>query len=70
MNACDVQPQAGDLGIVNARIIAPGDAARSVLVDRMPRRDSFGMPPVGSDIVDADGVALLTAWINGLANCN
>jgi uncharacterized repeat protein (TIGR03806 family) len=49
-NACDAQPQAGDLGIINARIIAPGDATRSVLVDRMQRRDTFGMPPIGSDI--------------------
>jgi hypothetical protein len=29
-NACDVQPQAGDPGLTNARIIAPGDATRFV----------------------------------------
>jgi hypothetical protein len=28
------------------------------------------MPPLGSTIVDADGVTLLTDWINGLAGCN
>jgi hypothetical protein len=53
-----------------ARIIAPGDALRSVLVERMNRRDPVGMPPLGSSIVDADGVTLVTDWINGLANCN
>jgi uncharacterized repeat protein (TIGR03806 family) len=69
-NACDAVPQAGDLGLANPRIIAPGDAARSVLVARANARDSDGMPPLGSAIPDSAGVALLTSWINGLASCN
>jgi len=69
-NACDVAPDAGDLGIPNALIIAPGDPLRSVLVARTNRRDVDGMPPLGSTVVDADGVTLLTDWITGLANCN
>jgi hypothetical protein len=69
-NACDVVPDAGDLGLPMARIIAPGNAAQSVLVERTNRRDVDGMPPLGSTVVDADGVALLSNWINGLANCN
>ena len=69
-NACNVVPQAGDLGIANARIIAPGEAARSVLVARANRRDASGMPPLGSTIVDSAGVALLTNWVNSLAGCN
>lgn len=69
-NACDAVPQAGDLGIVMPRIIAPGDAARSVLVARTNRRDVAGMPPLGSTVVDAAGVALLTDWVTGLADCN
>jgi uncharacterized repeat protein (TIGR03806 family) len=69
-NACDIVPDAGDLGLNMARIIAPGDASRSVLVERMTLRDSDSMPPLGSNIVDAFGVTLVTDWINGLANCN
>ena len=69
-NACDVVPDAGDLDLVMARVIAPGDASRSVLVERTKRRDVNGMPPLGSTLVDGDGVTLLTDWINGLANCN
>jgi mono/diheme cytochrome c family protein len=69
-NACDVVPDAGGVGMVMPRIIAPGDASRSVLVERVNRRDINGMPPLGSTIPDADGVALLADWINGLANCN
>jgi uncharacterized repeat protein (TIGR03806 family) len=69
-NACNASPQAGDLGIgANARLIAPGSAANSVIVNRANRRDSNGMPPLASNEVDADGVALLTQWINGLSGC-
>lgn len=69
-NACDVVPVGLSLGIANARLIAPGDSARSLVIERASRRDSHGMPPLGSSIVDAGGLTLLTDWINGLANCN
>ena len=69
-HACDVVPGLGDLGITNARLIAPGAATRSVLIARMSRRDANGMPPLGSAQVDADGAALLTSWVNSLSNCN
>ncbi|UCG74340.1 MAG: PQQ-dependent sugar dehydrogenase [Chromatiales bacterium] len=70
-NACDVVPNAGDLGIgPNARIIAPGNAANSVLPARMNVRDINGMPPLGSHEIDTAGLNLINAWINGLANCN
>ncbi len=69
-NACDIVPTSDDLGINMARIIAPGDASRSVLVARMDVRDINAMPPLGSTVVDDFGVTLITDWINGLANCN
>jgi len=69
-NSCDHTPQSGDLGLANARIIAPGAAGRSVLVSRVQRRDGFAMPPLASTVVDAAGAALLTSWINALTNCN
>jgi uncharacterized repeat protein (TIGR03806 family) len=69
-NACNALPQAGDLGIANARIIATGDAARSVVVARANRRDAQAMPPLASTIVDQAGVALLTSWVNALSTCN
>lgn len=69
-NACDMLPANGDLGLgPAARIIAPGDAGRSVLVERMSRRDASGMPPLASSIVDAAGVALVGSWIDGLTAC-
>ena len=69
-NACDAPPLEGDLGIANARLIAPGDSAASLLVNRMQRRDAHGMPPLGSNVIDASNVAMISAWIDGLADCN
>ena len=69
-NACDRAPQAGALGLANARIIAPGAADRSVLVARANRRDAQAMPPLASTVVDAAGVDLLTRWVNSLPGCN
>ncbi|MDH3218728.1 MAG: PQQ-dependent sugar dehydrogenase [Gammaproteobacteria bacterium] len=69
-NTCDAIPLLGDLGLNDARLIAPGDAGRSLLVARALRRDSHGMPPLGSSLIDNDGIDLLTGWINGLVGCN
>jgi len=69
-NACDRTPQAGDLGIAGARIIAPSDSARSVLLARANRRDALGMPPLASTLVDTAGVALLASWVDSLGSCN
>jgi uncharacterized repeat protein (TIGR03806 family) len=69
-NTCNRAPQAGDLGIANAQIIAAGDASRSVLVARLNRRDATAMPPLATNVIDTAGVALLTAWVNSLASCN
>lgn len=69
-NTCNAQPQSGDLGLgANARLIAAGSAANSILVNRMNRRDVHAMPPLGSNQIDAAGAALLTQWIDGLPTC-
>lgn len=67
--ACNALPANGDLGLANARLVAPGDAARSVVPARMNRRDALGMPPLGSNLVDGAGVALVNAWIDSLTGC-
>jgi mono/diheme cytochrome c family protein len=69
-NACDAAPGLGDLGIANARLIAPGAADRSVMPARMNLRDDQNaMPPIGAR-VDTDGVQLIRQWINSLTSCN
>jgi len=67
--ACNAVPQSGDLGIDAALLIAPGAAERSVLLERISRRDSAAMPPLGSAVADNAGISLLTEWINGLQTC-
>jgi hypothetical protein len=60
-------PQAGDLGIPNARIVAPMSKETSVLWERMRSLDDAErMPPLASHLVDDDGVDLIGAWIDGL----
>lgn len=68
--ACNVQPTAGNLGIDNARIIAPGEPERSVLLARMKVRDANQMPPLASHLVDDEAVEVIAAWIGGLQNCD
>lgn len=72
-NACNATPQAGDLGLPQARIIAPGAPDSSVLLGRIETRAAgVMMPPLASSLVDDEAVQLITDWISGLtaASCN
>ena len=69
-NACNAVPRSGDLGLgSNARLIAPGSSANSLMANRMNRRDSSAMPPLASTTVDSAGVSLISQWIDGLTAC-
>ena len=70
MKVCDVAPTAGDLGIVNARILAPGEPQKSTLLKRMQTTDDTRMPPLAHGVVDVQAVQLVSNWIAGLATCN
>ena len=53
-------------GAAEARvpIVAPGDPARSLLVQRMTSRDPrLQMPPLGTTVADDAGLALVRRWI-------
>ncbi|MFT4625662.1 MAG: putative repeat protein (TIGR03806 family) [Myxococcota bacterium] len=62
-------PLLGDFDIDGARLVLPGDPARSILSVRMQRRDAYQMPPLGSNLVDIHGASLVDAWISGLGSC-
>jgi len=68
-NTCNVAPSSSDMGITNPLLIAPGEPARSVLLNRMDRRDSGGMPPLGTSEVDDAAVDLIDAWITSMDGC-
>ncbi len=66
---CDVAPAQDDLGITDARLLAPGDPTRSVLLQRMLRRTRERMPPLGSSVIDVYGTGVVGAWIQSLEGC-
>jgi uncharacterized repeat protein (TIGR03806 family) len=69
-NICNVAPQSGDIGLgSSARLLVPGNATLSIIPARMNRRDANAMPPLGSNLVDTAGVAVVTQWINSLSGC-
>ncbi len=67
MGALNTAPSAGNLGITDAAIIAPGERNRSVLWERLRRLDDNRMPPLGSHVVDSEGVDLVGRWIDALS---
>jgi hypothetical protein len=58
------------MGISDPRLIAPGSAARSVVVARVNRTGTDAMPPLARHKIDTAGVQLLTDWIDALTSCN
>ena len=62
-----VRPTQGTFGIHDARVIAPGDPYRSVLLYRMSKLGSGRMPHIGSTEVDRDGVDLLFEWVSRMS---
>ncbi len=54
------------LGISGAKIIKPGDTNRSVLFQRDSTLGVNQMPPIGKNVVDANAMAVIAAWIGAL----
>jgi hypothetical protein len=74
MNLCNAVPLKGDLGVMGALRITPGDPASSVVSLRMHLRDGtvempLQMPMIGTNVVDAEGVAVIDEWIESLTAC-
>ena len=63
----DVMPARGGFGLTDARLIAPGDSWRSVVLYRISTEGSGRMPIQGSRRVDSHGVALVRRWIDSLS---
>ena len=66
LEVINVLPVHGELGIHDARLVAPGDPGRSLLLYRPSLRGASQMPPLGTLKPDPDGVALLAKWIAGM----
>ncbi len=60
------EPVLYDLGVADARVIAPQSIARSILHRRMSAVGVHQMPPLGRNVVDDNAVSLLSEWILSL----
>lgn len=70
MNLCDVEPEHGDLGVTDAKLLVPGDPASSTLFLRPNSADDeFRMPQVGTALVHDDAMSVLSDWIGGITEC-
>jgi glucose/arabinose dehydrogenase/mono/diheme cytochrome c family protein len=66
MEILNATPLHTTFGIPDAQLAAPGAAGRSVLIYRPAVRGPGQMPPVGTMAPDAEGIALLSQWIDSL----
>jgi hypothetical protein len=65
VTAIDARPKVPGLG--TEVFIKPGDAQASLVWRRMGIRENFWrMPPIASEVVDTEGVALVRRWIESL----
>ncbi|NNE00149.1 MAG: hypothetical protein HKN47_22750, partial [Pirellulaceae bacterium] len=65
-NYLDALPAQGSFGIKDARVVAPGDPFRSVLLYRTLKSGRGHMPQFGSNVIDLKGVRLLHDWISSM----
>lgn len=69
MNVCNEAPAGTDLGIDGARLLVPGNPAKSLLYARVNRRDAYQMPPLATTRIDQSFLPVLRAWISSSNVC-
>ncbi len=57
----------GTFGMRNAKVIAAGDPYRSVVMYRMSKLGYSRMPYIGTQKVDSQAIALISEWIQSMA---
>lgn len=68
-NLCNRMPTTGNGGVPGATLMTPMNPGQSLISIRTKALDTLRMPPLGSSVVDAQGTALLDAWINSITSC-
>jgi glucose/arabinose dehydrogenase len=66
MRLIDEAPLHSQFDIPDARLVAPGSPERSVLYQRITRRQTGQMPPLGTTEVDRVATELIADWIRSL----
>lgn len=68
---CNADPLDGDLGVVGAKLLVPGDPSLSLVSLRQHRVGHEVMPPIGRSLVDLVGTSVVDAWISSVkADCS
>lgn len=62
----DETPLHDRFGIEEAKLVAPGQPDKSILLHRLNRRGRGQMPQLGTKLIDAGAVTLITDWIRVL----
>jgi uncharacterized repeat protein (TIGR03806 family) len=66
---CNEAAHEGDLGVTNAKLIAPGDPSHSLVSLRTHTVGQGKMPPLARSLVDESGTAAIDEWITSLTAC-
>lgn len=68
-NICDVDPALSNLGVSNAKLVAPGNPDASIVLLRMETSGDQRMPPLARLLEDTDATQVVRDWISGLSSC-
>lgn len=63
----NADPLHNRFGIADAKLVAPGDPERSILLQRIARRGRGQMPQLATSLVDEEAVMLFSEWITSLS---
>lgn len=66
MELVNATPLHATFDIEDAKLLAPGSPAQSLIIHRTVRRGPGQMPPIGTVVPDGEGVNLLAQWIASL----
>ena len=66
MNLVNRNAGQGRLGPQGSKLLVPGSVERSEIHQRAAVRGSRQMPPLATNVVDEDGLAVLRRWIEGM----
>jgi hypothetical protein len=71
MRLCNVEPQKGDQGVPGAKLLVPQMPNESIVYLRMKAADKAAgrMPTLASSVLDNEGLALISDWINATTTC-
>ena len=62
--ACNKDPEVSSLGVVDAKLIAPGSPEKSIIYKRLNTTELYKMPPIGRSTIQHDVTDLFKKYIN------